>query len=148
MARPERARGEAAVPQPTPERKRRARHRRWASVVALVAGVYAFGLAVWSPGLAGGAASAEAVREYEWWWAVSALAGVLALVAVLLSLRSRLLGRLLLALAGVVLLTALFAFREFGLLAVVAVILPAVVMLGTAPFLGPMPSPEEEGRRR
>ncbi len=150
MARPERVRheAEAAVPQPTPERKSRARHRRWASVVAIVAGVYAFGLAVWAPGLAGGQASGNVVREQTWWWAASGLAGVLALAAVILSLRSQLLGRVLLALGGVVLLTALFAFRVFGALAVVGVILPALVMLGTAPFLGPMPTPEEEGRRR
>lgn len=60
MARPERARHEAPVPQPTPERKRRAKHRRWAGVVAIVAGVYAFALAVWTPGLAGGEAATVA----------------------------------------------------------------------------------------
>src|SRR5690606_21182914 len=72
----------------SPERESGARRRRWASPVAIVTGVYAFGRAVGSPGLAGGAEDADVVRE------------------------------------------------------------PALVMLVTAPFPGPMPTPENGGQRR
>jgi len=69
MARPERARGGAAGMR-RPERRRAAERRRWANVAAIVAGVYALGFAVWSPGLAGGARLEAELRAQGWWWAV------------------------------------------------------------------------------
>ncbi|HEX7089615.1 MAG TPA: hypothetical protein VF192_05735 [Longimicrobiales bacterium] len=128
--------------------RRRAERRRWANVAAIVAGVYALGFAVWSPGLAGGARLEADLRAQGWWWAGSAVGGLLALAAAVAAVRSRLLGRVLLVLAALVLLATLLAFRRIGTAALLALVLPALVMLAAAPFLGAMPAPEEEGKRR
>src|SRR5690554_5828773 len=88
MARPERARGGAAGMR-RPERRRAAERRRWANVAAIVAGVYALGFAVWSPGLAGGARLEAELRAQGWWWAVG---GILPRVRVLVG-RARLRAR-------------------------------------------------------
>jgi len=41
-------------------------------------------------------------------------------------------GRVLFVLAGLLLLSALFFFREFGVLAVLGIVLPAIVTIATA----------------
>lgn len=129
-------------------RREQARRRRWADVAIIAAGLYSFLLSMFSPQLIWPEEAARAVRAEGWWWAGSGAAGALAVTAVLVALRSTALARALTALAGVILLATLLAFERIGWVAWITLILPAIVLLGAAPFVGPMPAPEEEGRRR
>jgi hypothetical protein len=130
------------------ERRTEARRRRWADVVLIVAGLYVFLAAVWAPPAHGPeAAMAEAADHGTWWW-VHAIGGFLALFAVPVAMKNVLIARLMAGVAGVVLLAGLLAFDTIGWLAIRSLLIPAVLILMAAPFVGPMPSPEEEGSTR
>jgi purine-cytosine permease-like protein len=130
------------------ERRTEAKRRRWADVVLIVAGLYVFLAALWSPPAQGPeTAMAEAADHGTWWW-VLAIAGFLALFAVPVAMKNVLIARLMAGVAGVVLLAGLLAFDTIGWLAIRSLLIPAVLILIAAPFVGPMPSPEEEGSPR
>jgi hypothetical protein len=125
-----------------------AKRRRWADVVIIVAALYAVLAAVWAPpGLGPQAAAAEAPDHGGWWWA-HAIGGSLALASVFVAMRSVLLARILAGAGGLVLLAGLLAFDTIGWLAMRTLVLPAVLILAATPFLGPMPTPEQEGMPR
>lgn len=121
--------------------------RRWADVAAILVAIYVFVLGFYSPGFAAPRAAgwSDAVGGL---WGLTAISAGLALAAVIVSQRWIVPGRLLLAAAGVVLLLALTLLEGLGWYALVGVLLPGTVMLAAAPFIGPMPAPEEEGRER
>ena len=58
------------------------------------------------------------------------------------------LARLLVGAAGLVLLSGFFALSEITALALFSIGLTGLLLLGSAAFLGPMPSPEQEGKPR
>lgn len=122
--------------------------RRWADVVVIVIGTFEVLLATFGPALGLQDAIATDVPRLGWFWAAPMSAGVLAITAVLVALRNTTLARVLCAAAGVVLLTTLFAYTALDARSVLLFILPAVLLLAATPFLGPMPTPEEEGERR
>lgn len=130
------------------DRRKQARRRRWADVAIIGASLYALMIAVFSPQFVAPREAEAAVRAQGWWWGGTALAGALGIAAVLFALRSTLLARALTVLAGLLLLSTLLAFERIEWIAWVAVIVPAIVLLGAAPFVGPMPTPEEEGHWR
>jgi hypothetical protein len=78
-------------------------------------------------------------------WLAHFLAGSAALLGVGAAQRERWrhVGQGLLALAAVVLLGTLIVFRAVGPWAWLSLILPAVVLFGAMPFVGPMPVPED-----
>lgn len=124
------------------------RRRRWADAVVIVAGLYTLAFALWAPTAAGGPeAGREAADAVAWWWA-HYIAGAMAIGSLFLALRRPGLARGLLVLAAVVLLAGLLAYGRFDRTALLALILPAGAMLLAAPFMGPMPTPEEEGMTR
>lgn len=130
------------------DRRTAAKRRRWADVVVIVAALYAFLAAIWAPpGLGPAEAAADAPDHGGWWWA-HAIGGSLALASVFVALRSVVLARVLAGAGGLVLLAGLLAFDNIGWLAFRTLILPAVLILLATPFLGPMPTPEEEGMAR
>jgi hypothetical protein len=115
-----------------------ARRRQWADVVAILAGVSSFGFAIWVAPFAAGEVGGFETQNIKLIWGSYALAGVLAIAAVLVSQRRAGLGRALLAVGGVVLLIGLVGFgRPEG--AAWASIIPAILMLAAAPFIGDMP---------
>jgi hypothetical protein len=125
-----------------------AKRRRWADVVIIIAALYVFLAAVWAPpGLGPREAMADAGDHGLWWWA-HAVGGFLALFAVPVAMKNVLVARIMAGVGGVVLLAGLLAFDTIGWLAVRTLLIPAVLILAATPFLGPMPSPEEEGERR
>ncbi|HEX6938726.1 MAG TPA: hypothetical protein VF158_04895 [Longimicrobiales bacterium] len=130
------------------ERAGRLQRRRWADVLVIVVGVYALILSLYGGILGRPGAVALQVADPGWYFAATGLAGVLALASVLVALRSRMFGRALSAAAGVVLLSGLFAVTSIDLAAVIELLLPAALLFAATPFLGAMPAPEEEGRRR
>jgi hypothetical protein len=122
-----------------------AKRRRWADVVIIVTALYVWLAAVWAPPALGPReAAVEAAQHGIWWWA-HAIGGSLALASVFVAYKSVLLARLMAGAGAVVLLAGLTAFDHIGWLAVRMLILPAVLILAATPFLGPMPTPEEEG---
>lgn len=131
-----------------PDGREEAERRRWADIVVIVAGVYAFLMAVFGPRLAGPARAAEVVAAPGGLWVGTGIAGILAIAGVILALRWTLLARMLTGTAGIVLIATLFAFERVGWLGVVTLALPALALLVATPLVGPMPSPEEEGRER
>ena len=121
----------------------RAQRRHWADIVTIVTGVTLLGLVVWgSPVMTTG--STLEMRYPDWVWMLQLAAGALALVAVWLAQRPRSVGlaRAALALAGIVLLVGLAAFRDFGWRAWLTMVLPGVLLLAAARFIGPMPAPK------
>lgn len=129
------------------DRRTDAKRRRWADVVMIVAGLYVFLAAIWSPPGLGPEPATQAADHGIWWWA-HAIGGFLALASVPVAQKNVLVARILAGVAGVVLLAGMLAFDAIGWLPIRMLGIPAVLILIATPFLGPMPSPEEEGVRR
>jgi hypothetical protein len=130
------------------DRQTAAKRRRWADVVIILASLYAVLAATFAPaGLGSPPAVAEAADHGMWWWA-HAIGGTLALSSVFVAMKSVALARLLAGAGAVVLLGGVGAFGGINWLAIRTLVIPALLILAATPFLGPMPSPEEEGQRR
>lgn len=123
-----------------------ARRRRWADVVVMVVGLWVTGWAFWTPMVP--PPEHEAVRDFGAFWAVTAVAGLVAVASVPVTFLSTAIARAMLVVAALVLLVGVFVFEGLTTTAVTRVIVPALVLLAAAPFIGPMPTPEEEGRTR
>lgn len=130
------------------DRRTEAKRRRWANIVVIAAALYAVLAAIWAPpGLGPAEAAAEAPRHGVWWWA-HAIGGSLALSSIFVAMKSVVLARVLAVSGALVLFAGLLAFDTIGWLAIRMLVLPAVLILAAAPFLGPMPTPEDEGMPR
>ncbi|HEX7118071.1 MAG TPA: hypothetical protein VF212_04750 [Longimicrobiales bacterium] len=130
------------------KRRGQLKRRRWADVLVIVVGVYALIMAGYGGMLGRPAPVATRVDAPGWFAAALGMAGTCAIASVLVALRNTLLARVLCAAAGVLLLSTIFALESVDARAVVDLILPALALFVATPFLGAMPSPEEEGRRR
>ncbi len=130
------------------ERTGKLERRRWADVVVIVVGIFELIIALYGGVLALPGGVATRLEAPGWFFAATATAGVLAIAAVPLALRSASLGRMLSGGAGVVLLGGLLAFEAIDTGAVLTIIVPAALLFAATPFLGRMPTPEEEGERR
>jgi peptidoglycan/LPS O-acetylase OafA/YrhL len=122
--------------------------RRWADVVVIIAAVYVFFAAIWSPPELISRGDAGAVADTTWLYIAYAAGGALAFAGLFVAQRWIGLGRALIGVAGIVVLSAFLALREITLLAVLSIGVSGVALIAAAPFAGPMPSPEEEGRER
>ena len=115
---------------------RTARRRHWADLVAILAGVWSFGEALWGPALF----SMETVdRGAGATWFAFGISGLLAVGAVLLAQRSAKPARIMLAVAGLILVVSPFAYRHPVSLPIITSVIAGVAMLATAPFIGRMP---------
>jgi hypothetical protein len=113
-----------------------ARRRHWADVVAIVAGVWSFGEALWGPALF----SQNTVdRGAGATWLAFGVGGLLAIIAVLLAQRSTKIARVMLAIAGLILIASPFAYRHPVMLPIVSSLVVGLAMLSAAPFIGRMP---------
>jgi hypothetical protein len=114
----------------------KARRRHWADVVAILAGVWSFGEALWGPAIF----SMETVdRGAGASWLAFGVGGLLAIGAVILAQRRTKPARIMLAVAGVILLGSAFAYRNPVALPIIAAIVAGVAMLAASPFIGRMP---------
>jgi hypothetical protein len=125
-----------------------AARRRWADVVIIVAAVYIFFAAVWAPPELISRGDAGAVRDTTWLYMAYSLGGALALGGLLVVQRRITVGRFMIGLGGLVVLSGFLALREITILALLSMGLSGLAMIAAAPFAGPMPSPEEEGKER
>ena len=115
---------------------KKARRRHWADVVAILAGVWSFGEALWGPAIF----SMETVdRGAGASWLAFGVGGLLAIGAVLLAQRSTKPARIMLAVGGVILVGSAFAYRNPVSLPIITAILAGLAMLASAPFIGKMP---------
>jgi peptidoglycan/LPS O-acetylase OafA/YrhL len=113
-----------------------ARRRHWADVVAIVAGVWSFGEALWGPALF----SRDTVdRGAGATWFAFGIGGLLAIAAVLLAQRYTKPARIVLAIGGAILVISPFAYRSPVWLPIVSSVIAGLMMLGAAPFIGRMP---------
>jgi hypothetical protein len=122
--------------------------RRMANIAVIIAGIWVLLISVWSPEAAGPREQQiEVARQDVWFYALWA-AGTLAIASVFVALRSALLARVLLGAGAITLLAGLFGFRAWGTLAWGTLIIPGIIMLLAIPFMGPLPTPEQEGQIR
>jgi len=126
----------------------RARHFRWANIAVLVVSAYALAASQWGVPEHTLQDPASAIRVESWLWLAYLLSGVLGFASVFTSAWRPGLGRVLVGLGGVTALSGLLALSEFTLLAVVSLGVVGATLLSAVFFLGPMPTPEQEGLRR
>jgi hypothetical protein len=113
-----------------------ARRRHWADVVAIVAGVWSFGEAIWGPAVF----SSETIdRGVGATWLAFGIGGLLAIGAVLLAQRYTRPARITLGIAGLVLVLSPLAYDHPVWLPIVSSVVAGLAMLAAAPFIGRMP---------
>lgn len=115
--------------------------RGWPYFLTIFVGVSLLGIAIW-PGAPSASLDADLqTRNTQTLWLVHALTGAAALAAVFVAQRSqrRPIGRMILALAGIILLTTLLIFRDFGVRPLLVLLLPGVLLLVCAVLIGPVP---------
>ena len=115
--------------------------RNWADAVTIVTGFALLGLAIWPGPQSASAGAAREAGNPQLLWLAHAAGGALALAGVVVAQRwqRRPLARILLVIAALGLLAVLIVFRDFGPRALLTVLLPALLLLGTATAIGPMP---------
>ena len=113
-----------------------ARRRHWADLVAIVAGVWSFGEALWGPALF---SANTADRGAGATWLAFGVGGLLAIVAVLTAQRYTKPARIVLGVAGLILIASPFAYRQPVWLPIVTSLAAGLAMLAAAPFIGRMP---------
>jgi hypothetical protein len=118
------------------EPAKEARRRHWADLVAIVAGVWSFGQALWGPTIFANQVIDRGVGPT---WLAYGLGGLLAIVSVVLAQRYRGPARIMLGLAGLILVIAPFAYRTAVWLPILTSIAAGLAMLAAAPFIGRMP---------
>lgn len=126
-----------------------AKRRRWADVVVIVASLYAFMSSFWAPlELLTGGEGREVAEQQGLWWSY-AIGGVLGLVALFFAHRRKSgVAKVLAAAAGIAVLSGFFMLDDLTLFATISIGATGLALLGASPFIGPMPSPEEEGKSR
>jgi hypothetical protein len=114
----------------------RLRRRNWSDVVAIAAGVWAIAEAIWGPAVFS-QNLVDASAGYA--WLVFATAGALAIASVFLAQRVTGLGRVVLGIAGLLLLIISIAYERGHPLALATGLILAVLMLAATPFMGRLP---------
>ena len=133
-------------PDPRMDRETDFRVRRWANVIVLVASAYALaGSWLSSPEVM---VDTGEVAVDGWLWGVYVGAGLAGFTAVFSAVRWPFLGKVLTALAGLTVLMGFFALRRVTLFAALSLGLTAAAFFLATGFMGAMPTPEEEGKRR
>jgi hypothetical protein len=126
----------------------KARRFRWANVVVIVVSAYLMASAVWHTPEQLENTEEGAVASQIWLPASYILAGLIGMLSLWVALKRPAMGRVLTAMAGLLVLSGFFGMREVTPTALLSIGLSGVVLLIAAGFLGPMPTPEDEGKRR
>lgn len=120
-----------------------------ADMFAVLIGMSLLGMALYGGGLIA-TGEGEEIRNGQFVWLAYFLTGTVALIATGMAQweRHQTRARLLLAVDGLFLLGALFAFYNFGWRALVTIALPGVALIVLSRFLGPLPVPQTGTARR
>jgi hypothetical protein len=130
-------------------RRSRARRYRRTNVVVLAISVYALAASIWVPPELMAEGPRATVLNPMWLrWGAYGAGGVSGLAAVFLSVRYPGLGRVLTLVAGVLLLSGFLALARATPLAVASLGLTGLALVVASGFMGPMPTPEQEGMPR
>jgi hypothetical protein len=113
-----------------------ARRRHWADLLAIVAGAWAFGQALWGPTVFTSEAIDRGVGPN---WVAFGVGGLLAIGSVFLAQRYTRPARIILGLAGLMLVLVPFAYRYAIWPPIVSSVVSGLAMLAAAPFIGRMP---------
>ncbi len=128
--------------QESPVRQR----RRWADVIVILVGLFLVGLAAWNAPVSSGTRPDEAESLPSIYMAY-AVGGGLALAALFVAHRWKLVGRAMVVLAGLVLLGyGIAGYRAPAEALWFTVLIPGLLLLCASPFFGPMPRAPAEGR--
>jgi hypothetical protein len=121
--------------QETPERRR----RLGADVVVILVGLLLVGLAAWNAPVSSGTRPDEAASMPSLYVAY-AIGGGLALAALFIAHRSRMIGRVVLVVSALVLLGyGIAGYRDAAEALWLTVLVPGLLLLGATPFFGPVP---------
>lgn len=121
--------------QETPARRR----RLWADIVVILVGLLLVGLAAWNAPVSSGTRPDEAASLPSLYVAY-AVGGGLALAALFIAHRSRMIGRVLLVVSALVLLGyGIAGYRDPAEALWLTVLVPGLLLLGATPFFGPVP---------
>lgn len=131
----------------SPTRKEHRRHR-WADVLVIVASMYCIAAATWFPPEMISGGDSTAVAAEGWNWISYTAGGVLGVLGLFLALKWSVLGKISVGLGGLAVLAGFLTLRAFTTLAVLSLGGTALALLAAAPFVGPMPTPEQEGKER
>jgi peptidoglycan/LPS O-acetylase OafA/YrhL len=113
--------------------------RRWADIVVILVGLLLLGLAAWNAPVSSGTRPDEA-ESLPSIYVAYAVGGGLALAALFVAHRWRMVGRVLLVIAALVLLGYGIAGYQAPAEALwLTVVLPGILLLAASPFFGPMP---------
>lgn len=124
------------------------KRRRWADVVVIVASMYALLSAGWAPlELLDSGEGYEVSNSAGLWW-VYALGGALGIAALATARRWTGLAKGLAAAGGIAILAGFLMLDRVTVFAALSLGGTGLALLGAAPFVGPMPTPEEEGKSR
>jgi peptidoglycan/LPS O-acetylase OafA/YrhL len=120
------------------------RTRTWADLVAIFATVIALGNAMWGPLIftAMQKRYPQGDRGVSYNWVAFGVGGLVALLALFLAQRWPRVGRILLAVAGLMLAAVPLVYSDRGSAPSIASAVIGVAMLAAAPFLGQMPAPK------
>ena len=111
-----------------------------ADFAALLAGVFSIGFTMWGLPIASDLRAETSLGEpIAPLWLLYAVGGVLAVLAVFVAQRNRVMGRALLVVAGRVERVGVFVAWELGGMSRLSTIVLAVVMLAASTALGPVP---------
>lgn len=131
----------------SPTRKEHRRHR-WADVVVIVAAIYAIAAATWFPPEMISGGDSTAVADEGWNWISYAVGGALGVMGLFLALKWSVVGKVSVGLGGLAVLAGFLTLRAFTPLAILSLGGTGLALLLAAPFVGPMPTPEQEGKDR
>ncbi|HJU65860.1 MAG TPA: hypothetical protein VJ596_09295 [Gemmatimonadaceae bacterium] len=120
-----------------------ARARNVATVVVIVAGVAALMMGIWGAPVWSSLSTGEEVDNPKWAWMSYWFGGGAAVAGVLLTAKSTALARALVVFGALVLFAGALGYREAGPVSLLTLILPGLLMLIAAPFIGPAPLPRE-----
>jgi peptidoglycan/LPS O-acetylase OafA/YrhL len=122
--------------------------RKWADIIAIVAGLCALANALWGPIIFATMYRqlSQGDRGVSYNWAAFGLGGLLALCAVALAQSRPRAGRRLIIIAGLLLLVVPFFYDSKPALPIATSVVLGLAMLVSAPFLGPMPAPARASR--
>ena len=126
------------------------RTRRWADMVAIVAGVVALANAMWGPIIFTTMYRelTRGDRGVDYNWMAFGVGGLLALLGIALAQKRPTLGRPALALGGLLLVIVPFFYERKTPLPLATSVVLGLTMLIATPFVGPMPAPRHRTTER
>lgn len=141
-------RGSRPPPSPPAGARREARRRYRADLAVIIASIVALVATIRIPPELMTPEAEAPVASVRWLLAAYALGGLLGIGGVIAAIRWPRPARFMVGAGGLALLSGFLFLEELTAVSLLSLGLTGLVLLVAAPFVGAMPSPEEEGKRR